>query len=64
MNLQNPNALDSKVLLDFDHVKKSLKLDDEGKLRPFTHSALRLFLIEETQMNEKESFCLDKEKCC
>lgn len=27
---QNPNALDSKVLLDFDHVKKSLKVDDEG----------------------------------
>lgn len=31
-NLQNPNALDSKVLLDFDHVKKSLKVDDEGEL--------------------------------
>lgn len=30
--LQNPNALDSKVTLDFDHVKKGLKLDDEGKL--------------------------------
>lgn len=29
--LQNPNALDSKVLLDFDHVKKSLKVDDEGQ---------------------------------
>lgn len=28
--LQNPNALDSKVLLEFDHVKNSLKLDDEG----------------------------------
>lgn len=31
MSLQNPNALDSKVLLDFDHVKNSLKVDDEGK---------------------------------
>lgn len=30
--LQNPNALDSKVLLDFDHVKNSLKVDDEGML--------------------------------
>ena len=30
--LQNPNALDSKVLVDFDHVKNSLKLDDEGEL--------------------------------
>ncbi|MQL70205.1 hypothetical protein Taro_002516, partial [Colocasia esculenta] len=27
--LQNPNALDTKVLLDFDHVKNSLKVDDE-----------------------------------
>ncbi|PPR92813.1 hypothetical protein GOBAR_AA27859 [Gossypium barbadense] len=27
--LQNPNALDSKVTLDFDHVKNSLKVDDE-----------------------------------
>ncbi|KAE8704858.1 Peptidyl-prolyl cis-trans isomerase CYP65 [Hibiscus syriacus] len=25
----NPNALDSKVTLDFDHVKNSLKVDDE-----------------------------------
>lgn len=29
--LQNPNALDSKVLFEFDHVKNSLKLDDEGE---------------------------------
>ncbi|KAA8531568.1 hypothetical protein F0562_006277 [Nyssa sinensis] len=29
ITIQNPNALDSKVLLDFDHVKNSLKLDDE-----------------------------------
>ncbi|KAH7566700.1 hypothetical protein JRO89_XS08G0218400 [Xanthoceras sorbifolium] len=26
---QNPNALDSKITLEFDHVKKGLKLDDE-----------------------------------
>ncbi|KAI9078131.1 hypothetical protein K1719_039899 [Acacia pycnantha] len=26
---QKPNALDSKVLLDFDHVKNNLKVDDE-----------------------------------
>ncbi|KAL6013061.1 hypothetical protein ACLOJK_003551 [Asimina triloba] len=31
ITIQNPNALDSKVLTDFDHVKNSLKLDDEGK---------------------------------
>ncbi|XP_057481551.1 peptidyl-prolyl cis-trans isomerase CYP65-like isoform X1 [Actinidia eriantha] len=29
ITIQNPNALDSKVLVDFDHVKNSLKLDDE-----------------------------------
>lgn len=28
--LQNSNALDSKVTVDFDHVKNSLKVDDEG----------------------------------
>ncbi|KAF5736228.1 peptidyl-prolyl cis-trans isomerase CYP65 isoform X1 [Tripterygium wilfordii] len=27
--IQNPNALDSKVTQDFDHVKKSLEVDDE-----------------------------------
>lgn len=30
-DFQNPTALDSKVLLDFDHVKNSLKVDDEGE---------------------------------
>ncbi|KAJ0097357.1 hypothetical protein Patl1_28514 [Pistacia atlantica] len=29
ITIQNPNALDNKVTLDFDHVKKGLKLDDE-----------------------------------
>lgn len=29
ITIQNPNALDSKVLLDFDHVIKNLKVDDE-----------------------------------
>ncbi|KAL4377825.1 hypothetical protein GQ457_02G008390 [Hibiscus cannabinus] len=29
ITIQNPNALDSKVTLDFDHVKNSLKVDDE-----------------------------------
>ncbi|KAG6604128.1 Peptidyl-prolyl cis-trans isomerase CYP65, partial [Cucurbita argyrosperma subsp. sororia] len=29
ITIQNPTALDSKVLLDFDHVKNSLKVDDE-----------------------------------
>lgn len=29
ITIQNPNALDGKVLTDFDHVKNSLKLDDE-----------------------------------
>ncbi|XP_010272663.1 PREDICTED: peptidyl-prolyl cis-trans isomerase CYP65 isoform X3 [Nelumbo nucifera] len=29
ITIQNPNALDSKVLSDFDHVKNSLKVDDE-----------------------------------
>ncbi|KAJ0045280.1 hypothetical protein Pint_05128 [Pistacia integerrima] len=31
ITIQNPNALDNKVTLDFDHVKKGLKLDDEGE---------------------------------
>ncbi|KAK9165332.1 hypothetical protein Scep_000523 [Stephania cephalantha] len=31
ITIQNPNALESKVLVEFDHVKKGLKLDDEGK---------------------------------
>ena len=43
--LQNPNALDSKVLLDFDHVKNSLKVDDEGKLKIlFLKISFRVFL--------------------
>ncbi|KAH7511212.1 hypothetical protein FEM48_Zijuj08G0129500 [Ziziphus jujuba var. spinosa] len=29
ITIQSPNALDSKVLLDFDHVKNNLKVDDE-----------------------------------
>lgn len=29
ITIQNPNALDSKVTLDFDHVKHCLKIDDE-----------------------------------
>lgn len=29
ITIQNPNNLDTKVLVDFDHVKKSLKVDDE-----------------------------------
>lgn len=29
ITIQNPNALDTKVLVDFDHVKNSLKVDDE-----------------------------------
>lgn len=33
--LQNPNALDSKVLVEFDHVKNGLKIDDEGELEAF-----------------------------
>ncbi|KAK1268926.1 Peptidyl-prolyl cis-trans isomerase-like 2 [Acorus gramineus] len=31
ITIQNPNELDKKVLLDFDHVKKSLKVDDEER---------------------------------
>ncbi|KAI4327346.1 hypothetical protein L6164_019819 [Bauhinia variegata] len=29
ITIQNPNALDTKVLLDFDHIKKNLKVEDE-----------------------------------
>lgn len=29
ITIQNPNSLDTKVTLDFDHVKKGLKVDDE-----------------------------------
>ncbi|XP_030532098.1 peptidyl-prolyl cis-trans isomerase CYP65 [Rhodamnia argentea] len=31
ITLQNPSAIDSKVLLDFDHVKNDLKVADEEK---------------------------------
>jgi peptidyl-prolyl cis-trans isomerase-like protein 2 len=30
ITIQNPNAVDSKILGEFDHVKKGLKLEDEG----------------------------------
>eukprot|EP01018_Ginkgo_biloba_P014435 Gb_10179 [translate_table: standard] len=33
ITIQNPNALDAKVLSDFDHVKKDLKLDDEELMK-------------------------------
>ncbi|CAL9073157.1 unnamed protein product [Musa textilis] len=33
ITIQNPNTLDSKVLSDFDHVKNSLKVDDEDLRR-------------------------------
>lgn len=33
ITIQNPNALDSKVLMEFDHVKNSLKLDDEDLMK-------------------------------
>ncbi|XP_075498609.1 peptidyl-prolyl cis-trans isomerase CYP65 isoform X1 [Primulina tabacum] len=29
ITIQNPNSLDIKTLVDFDHVKKNLKIDDE-----------------------------------
>ncbi|QCD79611.1 Ras-related C3 botulinum toxin substrate 1 [Vigna unguiculata] len=32
ITIRNPNALDDRVLLDFDHVKNDLKVDDEGML--------------------------------
>ncbi|KAF4402035.1 hypothetical protein G4B88_017547 [Cannabis sativa] len=41
ITIQNPNAIDGKTLLDFDHVKNSLTLDDEGK---FHVSLCRSFL--------------------
>lgn len=33
--LQNPNAVDSKVTVEFDHVKNGLKIDDEGLMQFF-----------------------------
>ncbi|KAK1587837.1 hypothetical protein Q3G72_017284 [Acer saccharum] len=33
ITIQNPNALDSKITLEFDHVKKGLKVDDEEMKR-------------------------------
>lgn len=38
MLLQNPNALDSKVLSDFDHVRNNLTVDNEGKDFSFYHN--------------------------
>ncbi|QCD94699.1 peptidyl-prolyl cis-trans isomerase-like 2 [Vigna unguiculata] len=31
ITIQNPNSLDDRVLLDFEHVKNDLKVDDEGR---------------------------------
>lgn len=31
--LQNPNAIDSKVTVEFDHIKNGLKIDDEGLIQ-------------------------------
>lgn len=43
--LQNPNALDSKVTLDFDHVKNSLKIDDEGIIAALTELPGRISYV-------------------
>lgn len=44
--VQNPNSLDSKVLVDFDHVKKNLKIVDEGEHALFCESLLCLLFCE------------------
>ncbi|XP_043713673.1 peptidyl-prolyl cis-trans isomerase CYP65 [Telopea speciosissima] len=42
ITIQNPNALDSKVLIEFDHVKNSLKVDDEELKRMGTDPAYNI----------------------
>ncbi|XP_076902507.1 peptidyl-prolyl cis-trans isomerase CYP65-like [Bidens hawaiensis] len=33
ITIQNPNTIDNKTLVDFDHVKKNLKVDDEEHMK-------------------------------
>ncbi|KAF5763632.1 putative peptidylprolyl isomerase [Helianthus annuus] len=33
ITIQNPNTIDNKTLVDFDHVKKNLKVDDEEQMK-------------------------------
>ncbi|KAI3717054.1 hypothetical protein L1987_68378 [Smallanthus sonchifolius] len=33
ITIQNPNTIDNKALVDFDHVKKNLKVDDEEHMK-------------------------------
>ncbi|KAK9064898.1 hypothetical protein SSX86_016280 [Deinandra increscens subsp. villosa] len=45
ITIQNPNSIDSKALVDFDHVKKNLKVDDEGNCSLFTNIILFFMMI-------------------
>lgn len=43
--LQNPNAVDSKVTVEFDHVKNGLKIDVEGLIQ-FLYSIKQFIIIQ------------------
>lgn len=46
ITIQNPNALDVKVLSDFDHVKKDLKIDDEELMKLKEDPSYQMNLLE------------------
>lgn len=54
ITIQNPNALDSRVLLDFDHVKNSLKVDDEELKKMESDPTYNINLIGDIKQMLKE----------
>lgn len=54
ITIQNPNALDSRVLLDFDHVKNSLKVDDEELKKMESDPTCNINLIGDIKQMLKE----------
>lgn len=54
ITIQNPNALDSKVLVDFDHVKKNLKIDDEESKKLESNPSYNINVIGDIKQMLKE----------
>ncbi|KAL1538503.1 cytochrome P450 monooxygenase 65 [Salvia divinorum] len=54
ITIQNPNALDTKVLVDFDHVKKNLKIDDEESKKMESDPSYNINVIGDIKQMLKE----------
>ncbi|KAH6784740.1 plant U-box 49 [Perilla frutescens var. hirtella] len=54
ITIQNPNALDTKVLVDFDHVKKNLKVDDEELKKTESNPSYNINVIGDIKQMLKE----------